>query len=169
MSLDLLKKVGGYSPQYAYLCFLNPIDSSGRVDDTRTELCGIYLKYDNKHERGADIFVNILAKLEAQYGEFSRYICTDLFRYHYKDMYNIIKPSMEGAKKFKIHELGGDIYLESDAICILYGKNNTGIMLKISSNEYVTLFYGKTDVMYRIQKIQNALKKETINKEDGGI
>ena len=76
---------------------------------------------------------------------------------------------MEGAKKFKIHELGGDIYLESDAICILYGKNNTGIMLKISSNEYVTLFYGKTDVMYRIQKIQNALKKETINKEDGGI
>ena len=36
-----------------------------------TNLIGVYFYFDNKHEPGAEIFTSLLAKMEAQYGEFT--------------------------------------------------------------------------------------------------
>ena len=164
-----LKKVGGYTPNTASVSFLNSIDANGQVDKDSTEFCGIVFSFDNKHERGADIFTDLLAKMESQYGEFTRYLAKDLTRRYYKDMYDAIKNSMEGAKQFTYRELGKDTYLSDCAVCVLHGKNNTGIMLMIDSSESVTLFYGKTDAVERIEAIQKALEAIPDDKEDAGI
>lgn len=169
MDLAPLKKVGGYAPYQSYLEFLNPIGSDGTVDTEKTELCGVYFYFDNKHERGADIFVDLLSKMEAQYGEFTRYLARDLTRRWYKDMYDIIKDSMDGAKVYSYRELGREIYLNDCAICTLRGKNNTGIMLMIDSSENVTLYYGKTNMMDQVKAIQKVLEAVPDNKEDAGI
>ena len=169
MSIEPQKKIGGYTPDYVYFYFLNPVGENNEVDKEKTELAGIYIQYDNKHERGAEIFVDLLAKLEGQYGEFTRYLAKDLTRNYYKDMYNIIKTSMTGAKQYKYRELGKDTYLSDYAFCVLRGKNNTGIVLMVNSSEYVTLFYGKTDALEKIADIQKALEAIPDDKEDAGL
>ena len=169
MHISPLKKVGGYTPNSAGLSFLNSIGADGQVDENSTELCGVYFSFDNKHERGADIFVDLLSKMEAQYGEFTRYLAKDLTRRYYKDMYDVIKTSMEGAKQFTYRELGKDTFLSDCALCVLRGKNDTGIMLMISSSESVTLFYGKTDTIDRIEAIRKSLEAIPDDKEDAGI
>lgn len=169
MSFEPQKKIGGYSPNNFQLLFLNSIDENGEVNKDSTELCGVYIYFDNDHERGAEIFVDLLSKMESQYGEFTRYLAKDLTRSYYKDMYSIIKTSMEGAKQYRYRELGKEIYLSDYAICTLRGKNNTGIMLMVSSSENVVLFYGKTDVLERIEAIQKVLEAIPDDKEDLGI
>ena len=169
LHISPLKKVGGYTPNSAGLSFLNSIGADGQVDENSTELCGVYFSFDNKHERGADIFVDLLSKMEAQYGEFTRYLAKDLTRRYYKDMYDVIKTSMEGAKQFTYRELGKDTFLSDCALCVLRGKNDTGIMLMISSSESVTLFYGKTDTIDRIEAIRKSLEAIPDDKEDAGI
>lgn len=169
MSIEPEKKIGGYTPTGVNFYFLNPIAENGEVDKEKTELIGIMIQYDNKHERGADIFVDLLAKLESQYGEFTRYLAKDLTRNYYKEMYNIIKTSMTGAKQYRYRELGRDTYLSDYAFCTLRGKNNTGIALMVSSSEYVTLFYGKTDALEQIGAIQKVLEAVPDDKEDAGL
>lgn len=168
MGITPLKKIGGYTPQSTELCFLNPVEN-GEINTEKTELYGVCLSFDNKHERGADIFVDLLAKMEAQYGEFTRYLAKDLTRSYYKDMYSVISASMEGATTYRYRELGKEIYLNDCAICVLRGKNDTGIMLMIDSSENVTLFYCKTNVLDRINAIEAILKAVPDDKEDAGI
>ena len=163
------KKVGGYTPDYIRLEYLDSIDEKGAVNPEKRELAGVYIYFDNRHERGADIFVDLLSKMESQYGEFTRYLCKSLTRRAYKDMYEIIKASMEGAKLYSYRELGKEISLSYRAICTLRGKNNTGIMLMINTNENVCLFYGKTDALKKIQAVQKVLESVPDDKEDAGI
>ena len=169
MDLAPLKKVGGYAPYQSYLEFLNPIGADGQIDTEKTELYGVYFYFDNKHERGADIFVDLLAKMEAQYGEFTRYLARDLTRRYYGDLYDVIKSSMEGATMYSYRELGRETYLSDYAICTLRGKNNTGIALLLDSSENVTLFYCKTDMMDKVHAIQEILEAVPDDKEDAGI
>ena len=169
-SNSLLKKIGGYTPRSLELYFLNPIEN-GKINTEKSELCGVYLYFDNDHEKGTDIFTNLLGKMEAQYGEFTRYLAKDLTRRYYKDMYDGIKDAMAGAKMFgwRDYKKTRDIYLSDYAICTLKGKNDTGIALLVSSSEYTTLFYGKLDTLDRIQKIQEVLEQIPDDKEDAGI
>ena len=167
LSIQPEKKVGGYSPAQAEMYFLNPVEGD-KINEEKTELYGIYFYFDNKHEPGTTIFVDLLSKMEAQYGEFTRYLARDLKRWN-KDIYNEIKNAMEGATEYKYRELGKDIYLSDCAICTLRGKNNTGIMLMIDSSQNVTLFYCKTDVLDSIKAVQNILEAVPDDKEDAGI
>lgn len=169
--LEPLKKVGGYGPQRAELYYLNPVGPDGQVDVNKKELVGVYFSFDNQHERGAEIFVDLLSQLEAQYGEFTRTLARDLTRSYYKDLYSIIKKPMEGARQYRYHErdLGKDLYLSDYAICTLRGKNNTGIALLMDSSENVELFYCKTDTLDRIEEIQKALEAIPDDRENTGI
>lgn len=158
--IDPKMKIGGYGPQSAALFFLNPIGPDGQVDTEKKELVGVYFSFDNRHERGATLFVDLLSQLEARYGEFSRFMANNLTRSTYKDLYSIIKTPMAGARQFKSREkdLDSDLYLSDCAICTTYGQNNTGIMLMMSSAEMVELFYGRTDTLQRIGEIQKTLE-----------
>ena len=169
LSFTPQKKIGGYSPDSVNMYYLNPILEDGTIDGEGTRLASVCIRYDNEHERGADIFNDLLSKMEAQYGEFTRYLAKDFTRRYYKETYDAIKNSMEGAKQYKTRELGKDIYLSDYAICILKGKNNTGIMLMMDTSEYVTLFYGKTDVLDDIAKLQEILEAIPDDREDAGI
>jgi hypothetical protein len=161
--------IGGYTPRTMSLSYLYGLTADGKIDMDSSELASVCIQYDNKHEPGAEIFVNLLAKLEAQYGEFTRYIGKDLTSRTYKEMYDVIKNSMSGAKQYTRYELGKDIYLSACAICTLRGKNNTGIMLKMDNGGSVTLFYAKTDMYDRIEAIQKILESEPVNTGDVGI
>ena len=79
--------------------------------------------------------------MEAQYGEFTRYLAKDLTRRYYKEMYDGIKDAMAGAKMFgwRDYKKTRDIYLSDYAICTLKGKNDTGIALLVSSSEYIDM------------------------------
>ena len=166
------KKIGGYAPQSLGFFFLNPINEKGEIDPEKTELVGVYAYYDNEHEPGTEIFLSLLDKMEAQYGEFTRYLSKDLTRSYYKDTYQPIKDAMAGAKMFRYRDFrkeDPDLWLSSEAICTLRGKNNTGIMLKIDSNACVTLYFGKTDTLDRIKELQTILEALPDDKEDAGI
>jgi len=164
-----LKKIGGYVPQSATLYFLNGIGKDGKVDGENTELCGVYFYFDSKNDEHGELFVDLLAKMEAQYGEFTRYMGKDLTRKYYKDIYDVIKNSMDGAKLYSYRELGRDLYLSPYAICTLHGKNDTAILLMLDSGGNVTLYYGKTDTLDRIHEIQKALEAMPDDKGDAGI
>lgn len=171
--LSLQKKIGGYEPQTAELVFLNGLNADGTVNKEETHLIGVYFYFDNKHEPGAEIFTSLLAKMEAQYGEFTKYIHQALSqRSSYKDIYDGIKATMEGAKKFgyrDFRKVDPDLWLYIYAIATLRGKNNTGIALMVDGSGYVTLFYGKTDALEQIATIQAALEAIPSDKEDAGI
>ena len=169
VNLDLQKKIGGYIPQNAELCFLNGVGADGKVDPEKTELYGVYLYFDRKIENSAQMFVDLLSKLEAQYGEFTKYMAKDMTRKYNKDIYTVIKNSMEGAKLYSYRELGRDLYLMDEAICTLHGKNNTGILLMIDSSGNVTLFYGKTNSLEQIRGIQRILEALPDDKGDAGL
>lgn len=164
-----LKKVGGFSPRTASLYFLNGIGEDGNVDGGITRLTGVYFYFDNDHERGAEIFVSLLTKMEAQYGEFDRYLAKDFTRRFYKDTYDVIKGSMAGAEMYTYRSLNRDPWLSNYAICVLHGKNDTGIMLMMDTSENVTLFYGKTDTLRGIREIQTVLEAVPDDREDAGI
>ena len=173
MNLRLLKKIGGYTPQTASMFFLNPIDADNQINTEKTELCGVYLHFDNDHEPGSEIFANLLTKMESQYGEFTRYVNRDFTGRYYKEIYDGVKGVMEGAKTFTYRdfqkEKGKDFWLNTCAICTLTGKNDTGIMLMIDTSGYVTLFYGKKDVLDRLHALQEILEAVPDDKEDAGI
>ena len=152
----LKKKVGGYTPQSAFLNFLNGIGEDGRVDSEKTELISACFEYDTRNN--PQIFVNILEKLEAKYGKFTRYMGERLE--NYTDVYGAISGCMEGAGLYASDELGSDTYLLPYAICTLHGDNDTAIVLMIDDNADVTLLYGKTDATERIAEIQKALEAE---------
>ena len=173
MNVKLLKKIGGYTPQNIQFMFLNPIGADGQVDAEATELCGVYITYDNEHEPGSEIFTNLLTKMEAQYGEFTRYVSKGMAGRSGRDIYPGIKKIMEGAKQYSDREfqkeMGKDFYLSNYAICTLHGKNNTGIMIMIDTSGRVALFFGKTDVMDRIAELQETLEAIPDDTEDAGI
>lgn len=168
LHVDAGKTIVGFSPRQTRLCFLNGITESGKVDKNITELIGVYIDFDNLHEAGYDIFTTLLTKLEAQYGECTRYIHHEFNKYE-PEAYKEIKNQMEGATVYKTNELGKDIHLSVEAICTLHGKNNTGIMLSLSQGGYVTLYYGKLDARDRIEAIQKILEAEPDNTEDVGV
>ena len=171
--LTLQKKIGGYEPQTAEMVFLNGVNADGTVNTDETHLIGVYFYFDNKHEPGAEIFTTLLAKMEAQYGEFTKYIATDLTRYSsYKEVYDGIKATMEGAKKFGYREfrkVDPNLWLSDYAIAVLRGKNDTGIALMVDGYGSVILFYGKTDALDQIAVVQAALEAIPADKEDAGI
>ena len=125
--------------------------------------------FDGKNDEHGEMLVDLLAKMEAQYGEFTKYLGKELTRKYYKDIYDVIKNSMEGARQYSYRELGRDLYLSPYAICTLHGKNNTGIMLMLDGNGDMTLFYGKTDTLDRIQELRKALEAMPDDKGDAGI
>ncbi len=158
-STESLVKIGGYAPDYIYLYFLNSLTADGTaIDKEKLELTGIYVRFDNQHEPGSEIFTNLLTALEAQYGEFTRYISKDFSRRYYVDIYNGIKNVMSDAAQFGYRDLGKDNYLSTSAFCTLHGKNDTGIMLNVDSNGYVELFYGKLDTWQHILERQAILE-----------
>lgn len=85
------------------------------------------------------------------------------------EIYNEIKNHMDGAKVYITRELGKDIFLSQDAFCTLHGKNNTGIMISITTNGRVTLYYGKLDAKDRIEAIQKILEAEPDNTGNIGV
>ena len=165
------KKIGGYYPSIIYVYYLRTMGADGKLDPNSSELVGVEMSFsDSADQRGSGIFNDLLAKMEAQYGEFSKYCSKDLKRSWNKDLYNAIKDNISGAKMYKYNELGKDIYLTEDVICTLHGKNDTGIMLKVDSTQSVSLFYSKTDALERIQEIQKVLEADPDNhKEDAGV
>ena len=169
----LLKKIGGYTPNETQFLFLNPIAPDGSVDTGTTELNGVYIRFDNEHEPGTEIFTNLLAKMEAQYGEFTRYISKGMTGRSGRDIYPAIKNMMEGAKVYNYRdyrkEKGKDFYLYDCAICTLHGKNNTGLMIMLDTLGYVTVYYGKTDTVERLAELQAALEAVPNDTEDAGI
>lgn len=161
------KKIGGYAPNSMSLYYLNGI-TDGKVDGEITKLCGVYISYDNDHEPGAEIFRNLLSKMEEQYGAFTKYVHKSFTRRYYKDVYDGIKDCMADAKQFTDRDIK-DGWLSVGATCILHGKNNTGIMLNIGSSGNVTLYYGKTDTMEGIKELQKILEEIPDTTEDAGL
>jgi len=168
ISLNPQKTIGGYMPQTATLIFLNGMDAEGRIDPEITRLTGVYFSFDNRHERGAVIFCNLLQRLEDQYGEFNRYLSKDIPKY-YQELYEQIKAAMAEAKEFKLQEPELDVYLGEYAVCTIYGAQHTGIMLNMDANETVTLFYGRTDAPEMIQELISAMSGEQVILEDAGV
>ena len=167
-SLNPRKTIGGYLPQTATLIFLNGMDEEGRIDPETTRLIGVYFSFDNRHERGAVIFRDLLQRLEEQYGEFNRYLSNDIPKY-YPELYQLIEPVMNEAKEFKVQEPELDVYLGEYAVCTIYGAGRTGIMLNMDANETVTLFYGRTDAPELIQELNTAMSREQVILEDAGV
>ena len=167
-SLNPQKTIGGYLPQTATLIFLNGMDGEGRIDPETTRLIGVYFSFDNRHERGAVIFRDLLGRLEEQYGEFNRYLSKDIPKY-YQELYRQIEPVMNEAKEFKVQEPDLDVYLGEYAVCTIYGTNDTGIMLNMDANETVTLFYGRTDAVELIRELDSAMGREQAILEDAGV
>ena len=167
-SLTPRKTVGGYLPQTTTLIFLNAAGADGTIDAEATRLIGVYLQFDNRHEKGAAIFRNLLEKLEEQYGEFTRYMARDIPRY-YPDLYAEIETDVKDAALFGVQELGKDLFLGECIICTIRGEGNTGIMLSIDTNETVTLFYGRTDAQDMIGALEAILDAEPPVLEDAGV
>lgn len=168
MDAKAIKKIAGFAPQHTYLQFLNCITANGTINQNLTELIGVHITFDNKHEPGYEIFNTLLTQLEERYGEFTKYIHVD-FKKMKPEIYNEIKNHMDGAKVYKTRELGKDIFLSQDAFCTLHGKNNTGIMISITTNGRVTLYYGKLDAKDRIEAIQKILEAEPDNTGNIGV
>lgn len=168
-SLDPQKTIGGFMPQTATLIYLNGIGEDGEIDTDRTRLIGAYFCYDNRHEKGTTVFLQLLARLEEQYGEFTRYMSEGIPRY-YDSVYQALKESLDGAKAFGIQDLGENLYLGEAVLCTLRGADNTGIMLSIDMSETVTLFYGRTDAPALISELKEALSVTvTETAEDAGV
>ena len=167
-SLKPLKTVGGYMPQTATLIFLNGIGEDGQIDQDSTRLIGVYFNFDNRHERGATIFRELLNRLEEQYGEFRRYLCKDIPRY-YPELYAEIGETMRDATEFAVQEPGMDVYLGEYAVCTIRGAADTGIMLNLDTNESVTLFYGRTDAPELIEELQQHMSESSEALEDIGV
>ncbi len=162
------KTVGGYLPQTSTLIFLKEKNDDGSADEEKDRLVGVYFRYDSTQEKGSVIFLELLKRLEEQYGEFNRYLCADIPRY-YKDLYEELKTAMDGAAQYSIREEGYDGYLEEYAICTIYGNNSTGIMLNMDTSETVTLFYGRTDAADMIRELEDAIPPESGILEDAGV
>ena len=167
-SLKPLKTVGGYMPQTATLIFLNGIGEDGQINPDSTRLIGVYFNFDNRHEKGATIFRELLKRLEEQYGEFRRYLCKDIQRY-YPELYAEIGEAMTDATEFSVEEPGIDGYLGEYAICTIRGADRTGIMLNVDTNESVTLFYGRTDAPELIAELQQHMSDSSEALEDIGV
>jgi len=167
-SLKPLKTVGGFLPQTATLIFLNRIGGNGQIDPDATRLIGVYFYFDNRHEKGTTVFLELLNRLEEQYGEFNRYLSKDIPRY-YQELYKQIETAMAGAKEFTVQEPGFDVYLGEYAVCTIRGAENTGIMLNMDTNESVTLFYGRTDASKMIDELQQFMSEKPDNLEDAGV
>lgn len=168
ISLDPEKTVGGYPPQTVTLVFLDGIDGDGKVTEEETHLIGVYLRYDNRHAEGSRVFTDLLEKLEAIYGKFSRYLAEGLERYEPETAAEI-EAAMNGATIFRMMDLGQEKPLEDCAFCIIRGQEQTGIMLGIDSSENVTLFYGRTDVAGQIDRLRDALENENEQVEEAGL
>ena len=162
------KTVGGYLPQTSTLIFLKGKKDDGNVDEESSRLIGVYFRFDGRQEKGAEIFCELLKRLEQQYGEFNRYLCGDIPRY-YQVFYGEIKTAMNGAAQYSIQEPGYDGYLEEYAICTIYGTNHTGIMLNIDTSGTVTLFYGRTDAAEMIRELEDAAPADSGIMEDAGV
>lgn len=158
-SIALLKTIGGYLPQTATLVYLGDGNGEDAIDQDTARLIGVYFQFDNRHAKGSVIFCELLGRLEAQYGTFTRYLCKDIPKY-YQDLYKEIAPVMAGAREYALQEPGLDVYLGEYAICTLYGGGNTGIMLNMDTNETVTLFYGRTDASALIRDLEEHIVAE---------
>lgn len=164
------KSIGGFVPHSSSLLFLNGKNAEGQYDPAVTRLIGVYFNFNNKYEKGTTIFCELLAKLEAQYGEFKRYMHEDIPRY-YPDIYAALSPAaLESAQSFRFEEPGLDERLGEYALCVMYGADHTGIMLNIDLTGNVTLFYGRTDAMAMIRDMQEQMiLSEPANMEDAGV
>ena len=167
-SLNPQKTVGGFMPQVSTLVYLNGTGEDGKIDTETTRLIGVYFSFDNRHEKGTTIFTRLLGRLEEQYGAFNRYISKDFSRY-YPDLYAALAGSVKDATAYSIQELGDDLYLGEYVLCTLHGQDNSGIMLRIDTNESVTLFYGRTDAEALISGLKEALSTEAEDLEDAGV
>ena len=167
-SLKPLKTVGGFLPQTATLIFLNGIGADGQIDPETTRLIGVYFNFDNRHEKGSAVFLELLNRLEQQYGEFNRYLSKDIPRY-YQELCSQIETAMAGAKEFALQEPGIDVYLGEYVVCTIHGAENTGIMLNMDTSESVTLFYGRTDAMEMIDELQQSMSETPAVLEDAGV
>ena len=168
VSLDPQKTIGGYMPQTATLIYLNGIGPDGKIDPDATRLIGAYFHYDNRHEEGSEIFLGLLDRLEAEYGEFNRYMEKDIPRY-YSELYRKVRDGMKDARTYGIEDTGKGLYLGEYLICTIYGQGGTGIMLSMDMNESVTLFYGRTDAEALIRELEEALDTEQLVPEDAGV
>lgn len=168
VSLEPQKTIGGSLPQTATLSFLNGISEDGKADPEATRLIGVYFHFDNRHQKGTELFRNLLTRLEEQYGEFTRYMQEDIPTY-YESLFNEIRDLTEGAVLYGTKELGENAYLGEYVLCTIRGENDTGIMLSIDMSESVTLFYGKTNATERIRELQEILEAETEIREDAGV
>ena len=167
-TLSPLKTVGGYLPQTSTLVYLNGIGADGKVDPEITRLIGVYFSFDNRHEKGTEVFSGLLARLEKEYGEFTRYASRYLARY-YPDLYASISAQLAGAQEYDIQLPGSSQYLGEGVVCTMYGRNNTGIMLSMDTSGTVTLFYGRTDAEAMIREVADILDNETVELEDAGV
>lgn len=168
-SLKPLKTVGGHMPQTATLIFLNGIGEDGQIDPGLTRLIGVYFYFDNRHEKGTVIFRDLLGRLEAQYGEFRRYLAAGIPRY-YPDLYAEIADIMTDPKEYALQEPEtGETYLGEYAICIIKGEDHAGIMLNMDTNGSVTLFYGVTNATQLIEELQQHMSESSEALEDIGV
>ena len=168
ISIDPQKTIGGSLPQTTTLIFLNGISENGQVDPEITRLIGVYIHFDNRHQKGTELFRSLMTRLEEQYGEFTRYMQEDIPKY-YPNLYNEIMDLTEDAILYGTQELGEDVYLGEYVLCTIRGENNTGIMLSIDMSESVTLYYGKTDAAERIRELQAILEADREIREEAGV
>lgn len=167
-SLNPRKTIGGFLPQVSTLVYLNGIGADGAVDPEITRLIGVYFSFDNRHEKGTVVFPGLLARLEAEYGEFSCFVSRYLDRY-YPDLYQPLADRLSDAQVFDIQDLGDDLYLGEGVVCTLRGGDRTGIMLSLDTAGGVTLFYGRTDAEEMIRSLETALDAESAVLEDAGV
>lgn len=159
-SIDLNEtetKVGGESTSMIILSFVNGIKRN-QIDKDKSLLKSIYIRFSTDDESGQKTFINLLNKLEAQYGEFSYYFnkrsMSDLKK-KIPDIYNLLKSNaktIDGGKKYIAYY---------PVMCILHGKNNTAIVLRtIFDGSYTELYYGKTDSYLQINELQTILENQ---------
>ena len=165
---EIRRQIAGHTPLTTSLYFLNGIGEDGRIDEGKTELNSVYLYFETGDN--AQVFLDLLAELEAKYGRFTYYIGEGLTKWDdYQELYAAIKDPMKGARIYTSGELGEDRFLVSEAICIMRGKNDTAIMLSMGISGNVTLFYAKTTMAEQVRTMQEILEATPDTKEDVGV
>ena len=149
------KKIGGHDPNALSLHFLSNIKRYNTISDNCDRLIAISVLYNTKSTEIPipEMFIDLLTKLSAQYGQFDVYINADIEsnRELNKEYGKITAKDLSS----KVTTFASSIFVSKFekngvlAFATIHGKNNTAIALRLLQHNELELIYSKTDTYCR--------------------
>lgn len=155
-----LKLVGGYPVSRVSLSYLFGIHD-GVIDKEDTQLKAVSLNYNDLSEEESIVMaLDLLQKLEGQYCAFEKY-ASESYLEKLTACANENSPELE---KVQTVEGGSD-----KLVCILYGANNTALILKVDSWSWIHLIYTKTDSWQDQAALLEIINAKSSNQPEAGL